>query len=52
MINLTESQTSDRRLWSGFAIEPDVYEYLKYRWKDTEKRLDIELCIMPKVKED
>lgn len=39
MINLTESQASDRRLWSGFAIEPDVYEYLKYRWKDTEKTI-------------
>lgn len=33
--NLTESQASDERFWAGYAIESNVYEYLKYRWKDT-----------------
>lgn len=37
--NLTESQASDFRLWSGYAINDDVYDYLKYRWKDDEKTI-------------
>lgn len=37
--NLTESQASDFRLWGGYAIEDDVYQYLKYRWKDTDKTI-------------
>lgn len=37
--NLTESQASDFRLWSGYAIEDDVYHYLKYRWGDTSNTL-------------
>lgn len=38
-INLTESQASDFRLWSGYAINNDVYNYLKYRWKDDERTI-------------
>lgn len=38
-INLTEAQASDFRLWSGFAINEDVYSYLKYRWNDDEKTI-------------
>ena len=37
--NLTESQASDERLWAGLAIEPEYYEYLKYRWGDTKNTL-------------
>ncbi len=37
--NLTESQASDERLWAGLAIEPKFYEYLKYRWEDTENTI-------------
>lgn len=37
--NLTESQASDFRLWSGYAATEDVYNYLKYRWKDNDKTI-------------
>lgn len=37
--NLTESQASDFRLWSGYAINNDVYNYLKYRWNDDDKTI-------------
>jgi|SRR5690554_140263 len=36
---LSESQASDERLWAGLAVLDDVYEYLKYRWKDTANTL-------------
>lgn len=37
--NLTESQASDFRLWSGYAIEDEVYNYLKYRWKNDARTI-------------
>lgn len=37
--DLTESQASDERFWSGYAIKEDVYNYLKYRWGDNHNLL-------------
>jgi hypothetical protein len=37
--NLTESQASDERLWSGLAIDSKSYDYLKFRWKETTNTL-------------
>lgn len=37
--NLTKSQASDIRLWAGYAINDDVYDYLKFRWGDTDKTI-------------
>lgn len=37
--NLTESQASDFRLWGGIAVNENVYDYLKYRWEDTDRTI-------------